>query len=59
MAGEDFYAEAFRRRLLPDSIIPRLVSLNSMTDSKAGKEWLGGGRRVPTQRVLLYRSTRR
>ncbi|MCB9895029.1 MAG: prepilin-type N-terminal cleavage/methylation domain-containing protein [Planctomycetes bacterium] len=38
--GEKFYEVAFKRKLLEDGLLSKIVSLNSTTDTKAGKEWL-------------------
>jgi hypothetical protein len=39
--GEKFYEAAFKKGLLDDSLLSKIVSLNSTTDSKADKAWVG------------------
>jgi prepilin-type N-terminal cleavage/methylation domain-containing protein len=38
--GEKFYEAAFKKHLLDDSLLSKIVSLNSTTDSKADKAWI-------------------
>jgi prepilin-type N-terminal cleavage/methylation domain-containing protein len=38
--GEKFYEAAFKKKLLDDSLLTKIVSLNSTTDSKADKAWI-------------------
>lgn len=45
--GEKFYEMAFKNKILDDALIPKIVSLHSNTDSKAGKEWLEGDGEMP------------
>lgn len=45
--GEGFYEAAFKYKILDDALIPKIVSLHSNTDSKAGKEWLEGDGEMP------------
>ena len=46
-AGQDLYEVAFKRKLLKNSLIPKLVSLRSLTDQKAGTEWLDDNGEFP------------
>ena len=45
--GEKFYEAAFKYKILEDGLIPKVVGLNSNTDTKAGKEWLEGDGEMP------------
>ncbi|MCG3185303.1 MAG: hypothetical protein ICCCNLDF_03518 [Planctomycetes bacterium] len=38
--GEKFYEAAFKKKLLEDGLLSKIVSLNSTTDSKADKAWI-------------------
>ncbi|MCZ7604705.1 MAG: prepilin-type N-terminal cleavage/methylation domain-containing protein [Planctomycetota bacterium] len=48
--GEKFYEAAFKKKLLEDGLLSKIVSLNSTTDSKADKAWIeqDGGEMPPT-----------
>ncbi len=47
--GEKFYEAAFKKKLLEDGLLSKIVSLNSTTDSKADKAWIeqDGGEMPP------------
>jgi hypothetical protein len=45
--GEKFFEAAFRAKLLDDSLVSRLVSWNSTTDSRAGREWIAADEPMP------------
>jgi prepilin-type N-terminal cleavage/methylation domain-containing protein len=38
--GEKFYEAAFKKKLLDDSLLGKIVSLNTKEDAKADKEWI-------------------
>lgn len=48
--GAKFYEAAFKMKLLDDSLIPKVVGLNS-ADSKAGTDWLDGDGEMPANSV--------
>jgi len=45
--GEKFYEMAFKKKLFEDSLVSKIVSLNSKTDAKADKEWIDSGGEMP------------